>query len=565
MTTLGQIVIFEKDPTDIPWKEIAKTLRVKEKVFTCLKSAIQYVNQNEPSVFLISNADSKKLPWKHINPLIQSHLNASSKKMIISSNNIIDPIFPLIAPTSGKIVDALENLVHEKYILENIKKHKGLPVVDGKIMLGESPAMITLFQMILRRSAGDENCLIYGESGVGKTVTTEALHYYHADRHKHPLEIVNIGEVNESVFEAEFFGARKGSYTGCTQDRRGLFDRTEGTLFIDEIGNLPMGSQNKLLRALGDKKYKPVGSQETKDIKARLVFATNRDLNKMVEEKQFMGDLLFRIEKLSIHIPSLRERKTDIPLLVNDYVTSLNWRYGKSKRVTEETSKYLALYSWPGNIRELRSKIEMAFIESNGSDITIDNFRDIQIDAKLLLDADRYKAQTHVHFLSLHTSGKPQDKHLASLSLRLKEKMIERNTERSEIMQNVGISKTTLSRFLKENPKNIKEIKGISKEFTSRLEYWIETGKFLPINSEHVDFCVSDVKIKKIMDERQLGLRDLAESLNVSKQAVSKWLKRITIDERGVFTFIGIPKDKAELIVFFLKQGKISTKPVEAK
>lgn len=551
--TLGKIVIFEKEITSNPWREISKSLRVEEKIFTCLKSAIHYVNKTNPSIFLISQTENKKLPWRIINPLIKSHLNDSSKNYIVSSKPISDSIFPVIAPTPSEIIQTLENIIHEKFIFNSIKKYHGLPVGDGKIMLGESPAMIKLYKMILRRSNGNENCLIYGKSGVGKTLTTDALHCYHPSRSQYSLETVNVTEISDNIFEAEFFGAKKGAYTGCDKDKLGFFDKTKGTLFIDEIGNLPLLSQSKLLRALGDKKYKPMGSQESKEINARLICATNKNLKQMVSENKFMEDLLYRIDKVSIHIPSLQERKDDIPLLVDDYVKTLNLRYGKSKNVPDNVHRYLMLYSWPGNIRELHGKLDIAFEDSGANDVSVDHFPDLKIDPKLILQKEHSKESPFVHHISLYSSEKRSEQQKPCLIARLKEKMNEGTISQNELAKILGIAKSTISMWFHKN-----SLRGISGDLIKKIEEWLETGQVPNRNERKNENQIREDKIKQMMDSQKISHRELAHALGVSRQVVSKWLRKLEVDDYGNFINKGIPRDKADLIILFLKNGRLS-------
>lgn len=559
--TLGKIVVFEKEKTSMPWMEIAKSLRVEEKIFSCLKSAIHFANQTNPTIFLISQNDKRKLPWKFINPLIKSHLNDSSKNYIVSSTPISDSIFPVLAPTPSEIIQSLENIIHDKFIYDSIKKYHGLPVGDGKLMLGESAAMIKLYKMILRRSNGNENCLIYGESGVGKTLTTDALHCYHPLRSKFSMETVNVTEISDNIFEAEFFGAKKGAYTGCDKDKLGFFDKTKGTLFIDEIGNLPLLSQSKLLRALGDKKYKPLGSQDSKEINARLIFATNKNLKQMVLEKKFMEDLLYRIEKVSIRIPSLQERKEDIPLLVDDYVNSLNLRHGKSKKVPDNVHRYLMLYPWPGNIRELHGKLDIAFEDSGADDVSVDHFPDLKIDPKMLLEKEHSQESPFVHYISLYSSENNPGKKQVCLISRLKEKMIERKISKRELARILGIAKSTIFKWFNYDSSGGTEIRGISADLIKTIEEWIDTGNTPPLNEQKNESHSSEDKIKKMMQTHQLSQRDLANAVYVSKQAVSKWLKKIEVDEKGNLINKGIPKDKYDLIILILKNRKGSLAP----
>jgi DNA-binding NtrC family response regulator len=242
---------------------------------------------------------------------------------------------------------------------------------DGAAMVGRSPAMLELYKQIARVAPSKSTVLIAGESGTGKELIARSIHQHsdHAQGHFVP---VNCGALTETLLEAELFGYVKGSFTGAATDRKGLWEEAEGgTLFLDEIGETSPAMQVKLLRALQEKEIRRVGSTKSIRVDARVVAATNRNLEKEVEAKTFREDLFYRLSVVTLHAPPLRERRSDIPLLAERFLrrAAENARRGTLK-FAEETIKALVTYDWPGNVRELESAIEFAALQSRGAEIT---------------------------------------------------------------------------------------------------------------------------------------------------------------------------------------------------
>jgi two-component system response regulator PilR (NtrC family) len=234
-------------------------------------------------------------------------------------------------------------------------------------LVGSSKPMRAVFQMIRRLAESPSHCLINGESGVGKELAAKALHAL-SPRQKKPFVQVNAGALPETLFEAELFGAKKGAYTGATEDREGLFQSADGgTLFLDEVGEVPMESQAKLLRVLESGEVKVIGESKTRHVDVRVIAATNRDLNAMVDEGKFRRDLYFRLAVLPLTLPALRERLEDVPLLA-DAILKRSVQSGPRKSLSPAALKALMSYSWPGNVRELKNVLERATLLSN-SDI----------------------------------------------------------------------------------------------------------------------------------------------------------------------------------------------------
>jgi transcriptional regulator with PAS, ATPase and Fis domain len=215
--------------------------------------------------------------------------------------------------------------------------------------------------------------LIQGESGTGKELVARSIHL-NSGRASQPFLAVNCGALPESILESELFGHAKGAFTGAIADKKGLFRAASGgTLFLDEIGEMPLALQVKLLRALQEHEVTPVGSTNAVKFDARILAATNKNLEEEVKEGRFREDLFYRLNVVELYVPSLRERIEDIPLLVKHFVSKSARNQNQSeKQVTREAMTALANYAWPGNVRELENAIERAFILS-GEEIDLDS------------------------------------------------------------------------------------------------------------------------------------------------------------------------------------------------
>jgi two-component system response regulator AtoC len=230
-------------------------------------------------------------------------------------------------------------------------------------ILAKSAEMVAIFKTVSKIADYKTTVLITGESGTGKELVARAIHT-RSSRKAAPFVAINCGAIPENLLESELFGHKKGAFTDANADRRGLFEEaTGGTLFLDEIGELPLSLQVKLLRVLQEEHIRRLG--DTKDVKVdvRIIAATHRDLTADVKAGRFREDLFYRIHVLSIHIPPLRNRREDVSLLIDHFVTRNNARLGTSIRgVSTESRKLLLEYSWPGNVRELENTIERAMV-----------------------------------------------------------------------------------------------------------------------------------------------------------------------------------------------------------
>jgi DNA-binding NtrC family response regulator len=235
----------------------------------------------------------------------------------------------------------------------------------GPDIVAASPAMRQVLEVAHRVGPSDANVLLLGENGSGKGTLARAIHELSSRRNR-PLVTVNVGGLSEGVFESELFGHVKGAFTDARADRVGRFELADGaTLFLDEIANIPMSMQAKLLRVVESGEFEAVGSSRTKRANARLISATNADLDAAVSEGRFREDLLFRLNTIEIRIPPLRERREDIPALAQRFLEAQAQRYKKSAlRLEPAALEALLQYTWPGNVRELEHAIERAVLMS---------------------------------------------------------------------------------------------------------------------------------------------------------------------------------------------------------
>jgi two-component system response regulator HydG len=255
--------------------------------------------------------------------------------------------------------------------LENLYLRQELTSKDGRrTVVFQSEAMDRIMEMATRVAGTDSTVLITGESGTGKSIIASQIHRLSA-RAKRPFITVDCGTLVETLFESELFGHVKGAFTGADANKVGKFEMAQhGTLFFDEISNISLEVQAKLLRAVEERKVSKVGSHRVITVDVRLIAATNRDLTEAIKEGSFRGDLFYRLNVVSLHIPPLRERKEDIPLLINHFLEKYNSRIHKQsnqiKGVSPEALEVILHHDWPGNVRELENTVERLVVLSTG-------------------------------------------------------------------------------------------------------------------------------------------------------------------------------------------------------
>lgn len=254
--------------------------------------------------------------------------------------------------------------------MEDIQKKLGI--------IGKSKEIRDLVDIILQVAPSDITILIYGESGVGKEVFARAIHMASRRSGKEMLSL-NCGAIPESLLESELFGHTKGSFTGATENRKGYFELAdEGTLFLDEIGEMPLATQVKFLRVLETKEFMRIGAERTTRVDVRLIAATNKNLQDMVDEKRFREDLYFRLKAVALEIPPLRKRKQDIEELAGHFARQ--YCESNSRPMIEFSTDAINLmfdYPWPGNVRELKNTVETAIALSRTDLLTSDSFRSL--------------------------------------------------------------------------------------------------------------------------------------------------------------------------------------------
>ncbi|MEI7706737.1 MAG: sigma-54 dependent transcriptional regulator [Chlorobium sp.] len=253
---------------------------------------------------------------------------------------------------------------------------KNIQASIGRHVIGNSPQIMKSFELAKTASQyPDVNVLITGESGTGKEIIARIIHYM-GPKSENYFGAINCSAITETLMESEFFGHKKGAFTGAVCDKKGLFELcNEGTLFLDEIADMPIIFQSKILRAIEEKVITRVGDTKLKNTTFRVISATNIDLDRLVEEKKFRLDLLHRLNTLHIHIPPLRERTEDIVPLLIDFTEEFSKKINKPiKNISDDVFKKLVCYSFPGNVRELRNMTERAIILCSGNSLKADDF-----------------------------------------------------------------------------------------------------------------------------------------------------------------------------------------------
>jgi DNA-binding NtrC family response regulator len=268
-----------------------------------------------------------------------------------------------------RALSARELMLQHRALQDELQKRNQFSNIIGK-----SESMKKIFEIVQQVAPSRASVLITGESGVGKEMIADALHY-NSNRREKPLIKVHCAALTETLLESELFGHERGAFTGAVARKRGRFELAHlGTIFLDEIGEMSQNVQIKLLRVLEDKTFERVGGEETIEVDVRLIAATNRELKSAIDEGDFREDLYYRLNVVNIHIPPLRERKDDIPLLMASFVREFSEENGKNIEAIEPKARMVLYnYGWPGNVRELRNCIESSVVMSKSSIITVDD------------------------------------------------------------------------------------------------------------------------------------------------------------------------------------------------
>jgi Nif-specific regulatory protein len=279
--------------------------------------------------------------------------------------NTEETIF-LIASLISHKVENFEQTEMEKQLLidKNLELKNRLKVTKNEpTLIGKNEQVLQILKTIDIIAKTDATVLITGNTGTGKEILARKVHFQ-SDRSSKPFISINCAAIPDNLLESELFGYKKGAFTGATTNKKGKFELADkGTIFLDEIGDMDFNMQSKLLRVLQEKTLEPLGSEQSLKIDVRIIVATNKNLEELVKEKQFREDLFYRINVISFHMPNLKDRKDDIPLLVNYFIQKYNKKYNKTiSNITPNSMNLLIKHDWPGNVRELENIIERAII-----------------------------------------------------------------------------------------------------------------------------------------------------------------------------------------------------------
>lgn len=270
----------------------------------------------------------------------------------------------------GVLMQAIKRAAQEKEVFRETRllRPESIQKYAFSNIISKSSKMQYIFELIKRVACTDSTVFITGETGVGKELVARAIHS-NSPRRDRPFVAINCGSLTESLLESELFGHEKGAFTGAIKTKVGKFEYADkGTLFLDEVGDISAAMQVKLLRAVQEKRIERVGGNDPIEVDVRVVSATNQDIKEKIRRHEFRLDLFYRLNVINIHIPPLRERTEDIPLLVKHFMTMLNQNLGRDiKGVSIRGMKQLLEYEWPGNIRELENVLERAYITCDGN------------------------------------------------------------------------------------------------------------------------------------------------------------------------------------------------------
>ena len=319
-----------------------------------------------------------------------------------------------------KLLDELRPAVQQ--VAENLKLKKEAGILRRELrrltgldnIVGASPKMRAIFELIQTIAPQSSRVLITGESGTGKELVARAIHENSA-RARAPFITINCGAFPETLLESELFGYVKGAFTGANENRSGLFQAADGgTLFMDEIGNMSQTMQVKLYRVLQEGKVRPVGSTEEMDVDVRVITATNKDLEKEIAEGRFREDLYYRLSVIPVHLPALRERREDIPLLARHFLERFRNATGKKiEGIEPKAMERLEAYDWPGNVRELENTIERAVALETGNRISLEGLPERVMMYYQNHFAERYIPEQPVRLIP--EGGMDLEKHIAEV------------------------------------------------------------------------------------------------------------------------------------------------------
>lgn len=324
---------------------------------------------------------------------------------------------------------------------------------QGEMLIGQCPAMQEVYKAIGRVAPQEVIALILGESGTGKEMVARAIYHY-SKRASGPFLAINCAAIPENLLESELFGHEKGAFTGADRKRIGKFEQCNGgTLFLDEIGDMSPLMQTKILRVLQDQRFERVGGSETIQTDVRVIAATNRDLERAVAEGKFRADLYYRLNVFTIHLPALRERPGDIPLLISQLLRQYGKELGKSvQSISPEAMDLLQTYTWPGNVRELQSAIKHALLCMSGPVLLPEHLPELVRGIKSTATAstpqtrlEQWQLMSHIRERLQANSGNAYEEVIEAVERHLFREVLQQTSgNQSQAAQILGISRPTL-------------------------------------------------------------------------------------------------------------------------
>jgi transcriptional regulator with PAS, ATPase and Fis domain len=402
-------------------------------------------------------------------------------------------------------------------------------------IIGNSPALNFALQVAAQVANTDLNVLIFGESGVGKEVFSQIIHALSGRKHN-PFIAVNCGAIPEGTIDSELFGHEKGSFTGAVDSRKGYFEAVNGgTIFLDEIGELPLGTQARLLRVLEAGEFIRVGSSKVQKTDVRVIAATNKDLLELTEKGKFREDLYYRLSTVPIRVPSLRDRKEDIPLLFRKFAVDFAERYKTAPVQLEEEAKNLLInYPWPGNVRELKNIAEQISVLSEDKQVTASALR------RFIPETSGNRLPMVMPSNGMQSNGSHEFANereiLYKLFFDMKKDVTELKKMFVEILQNPSVASGQHAAYINE----LKELKPVESFQPAN----IASGQPVVIHNNHEDIHHHEVveESLNIMDkEKELIVKalkkhkgkrkDAASDLGISERTLYRKLKEYDIAE----------------------------------
>jgi DNA-binding NtrC family response regulator len=440
--TQVKVILLDDSESDLSiLKLFAGKMGLETWTSTSTQQALQKIRQTPGPILLVSDISMPERTGFELLEILKKEAPQVSVIFVSGNQDLEYPVQAmrlgaldyLVKPVSYNVFEArLSKAIRQietQFELGSLKQQ----IFHGQSFegfVGESEAIKNIFQMISRIALYDSAVLITGESGVGKEKVARAVHN-RSPRSKHEFVAINCAALPENLIESELFGHTKGAFTGADKDTPGLFvTADQGTIFLDEIGELPLILQAKLLRVLQDKEVRPVGGKKTVKVDARVICATHRNLENLVKEGKFREDLYFRLNVIPIHIPPLRERREDLNLLISHILDMLQDRWGVRKVLTDEARQYLETHPFPGNVRQLENMLERAFILSPENQITKE-----VLETKQLAQSPRTFFQLSDHLPSLK-----------EIELLYIQEILKRSSTKDSAAQVLGIGRKTLYR-----------------------------------------------------------------------------------------------------------------------